>query len=155
MLKKNSANNCFRVLLDTNVFIAGLVSKTGASSAILDLGEAEEIEIIIPQYVLIEADGVFQKKFPKLTQEFRLFIKNLKPIILEEPSKKEIKDAQQYISDPYDAPILASAKTSRADFLVTLDIKHFKNIKTKNYLTIPIVTPAEFLAEFRKLYEDQ
>ena len=71
----------WRVFLDSSVLISGVISQTGASSAILDLGEAGEIVIILSKGVLVETDMVFEKKFPDLTEQFREFIKSLSPAV--------------------------------------------------------------------------
>jgi putative PIN family toxin of toxin-antitoxin system len=142
----------WKVLLDTNVLIAGLASPTGASAAILDLGEAEEILILMSQHILIEADRVFAAKFPHLLERFRLFIKNLSPLLLDDPKPKAVQEASSVIH-PDDAPILAAVKITQVDYLVTLDTKHFKTAKVRDYLITPVVTPAEFLDDFRKFWE--
>lgn len=155
-------DNQWSIFLDTNVLIAGLASRTGASAAILDLGEAEEIRIVISQHVLIEADRVFFDKFPHLSDQFRMFIKNLAPFLIDDPKPQAVREAGKVIEFG-DAPILAAIKAhSRAghshmpqkiDFLVTLNTKHFKTTQAQNYLTTPIVTPGEFLTAFRIFWE--
>jgi len=151
----------WRVFLDSSVLIAGLISsqrkpggQTGASSAILDLGEAEEIVIVLSKGVLVETDRVFEKKFPNLIGDFREFIKNLSPVITEDPTPQEIRAAERFI-DKGDAPILAAAKKENIHFLVSLDTKHFHSPKARQYLKRPVVTPAQFLAEFRNIFEKE
>ena len=119
---------------------------------ILDLGEAEEIRIVINQHVLVEADRIFLAKFPQLIDQFRRFIKNLAPLLMDDPNPQAVHEASEVI-EPDDAPILAAVKSGRVDCLVTLDIKHFKTPKVTHYVTTPIVTPAEFLQVFRKFWE--
>ena len=145
-------DNQWRVFLDTNVLIAGLASRTEASSAILDLGEAEEIRIVISQHVLIEADRVFFAKFPHLSVQFRTFIKNLAPLLIDDPKPQAVQEAHKVI-ELGDAPILAAVKSQKMDYLVTLNTKHFKTPQVRNYLTTPIVTPGEFLTAFRTFWE--
>ncbi|MBF0479912.1 MAG: putative toxin-antitoxin system toxin component, PIN family [Candidatus Omnitrophica bacterium] len=145
-------DNQWRVFLDTNIIISGLASSTGASAAILDLGEAEEIRILISQHVLIEADRVFSKKFPHLIDQFRMFIKNLAPILIDDPKPSAVREASKII-DIDDAPILAAVKSQKVDYLVTLNTKHFKTNQVRNYLSTPIVTPGEFLTAFRTCWE--
>jgi len=147
-------NNQWRVFIDTNVLIAGLASRTGASAAILTLGEAGEIMLVMSQHILIEADRVFSLKFPHLTDQFRVFIKNLTPLLLDDPKPKDVRKASQII-EPGDAPIIAAVKCEQVDYLVTLDTKHFNTAAVKDYLATPVVTPAEFLNEFRKFWENQ
>ncbi len=144
----------WRVFLDSSVLISGVISQTGASSAILDLGEAAEIVIVLSQGVLVETDRVFERKFPALIGEFRRFIKNLSPVITEDPNPQEIRDAENII-DKDDALILAAAKKADIRYLVSLDTKHFHLDKVRQYLKCPIVTPSEFLREFRSIFEKE
>ena len=143
----------WRVFLDSSVLVAGVISQTGASSAILDLGEAGEIIIVFSKGVLVETDRVFEKKFPGLVGEFRGFIKNLSPIVTADPTAQEIREAESVI-DKDDAPILAAAKKVNVHYLVSLDTRHFHAPKARQYLRNPIVTPAQFLAEFRNIFEE-
>ncbi|MBI4309241.1 MAG: putative toxin-antitoxin system toxin component, PIN family [Candidatus Omnitrophica bacterium] len=145
-------DNQWKVFLDTNVLIAGLVSRTGASAAILDLGEAEEIRIVISRHVLIEADRVFLAKFSPLIDRFRMFIKNLAPLLIDDPQPQAVREAGKVI-EPDDAPILAAVKNEDIDYLVTLNTKHFKTAKARAYLSTPILTPGEFLTAFRAFWE--
>lgn len=145
------ADNRWRAFLDTNVLIAGLASRTGASAAILDLGEAEEILVVMSRHVLLEAHRVFEAKFPHLTGQFRLFIKNLAPLLIDDPKPQALSEAGRVI-EPGDAPILAAVKGHPVDYLVTLDKKHFITPKVRDYVTTPIVTPAEFLMAFRRFW---
>jgi len=144
----------WRVFLDSSVLISGVLSPTGASAAILDLGEAEEIDIIISKAVLVEADRIFEKKFPDLTGYFREFIKNLSPVVIEDPTLAQVRSAEGVI-DKDDAVILAAAKKEDIHFLISLDIKHFHTDKVRQYLKIPVITPAQFLVEFRNIFETE
>lgn len=144
----------WRVFLDSSVLVSGVISQTGASSAILDLGEAGEIVIVLSKGVLIETDRVFEKKFPGLVGEFREFIKNLAPIVTTDPTAREIREAESVI-DKDDAPILAVAGKVNIHYLVGLDTRHFHTPKARQYLQSPIVTPAQFLTEFRQIFEKE
>lgn len=145
------ASDRWRVFLDTNVLIA-LVSRVGGSAAVLDLGEAEEIVIVISQQVLVEADRVLVRKFPQLIGQYREFIKNLAPFLAEDPSPQSVRNAGQVINLD-DAPILAAAKQVGVDYLVTLNTRHFATLKVRAFLAVPIMTPAEFLTAFRRSWE--
>lgn len=144
----------WRVFLDSSVLVAGIFSQTGASSAILDLGEAGEIVIVLSKGVLVETDRVFEKKFPGLAGEFRNFIKNLSPVMIDDPTAHEVREAAKAI-DRDDALILAAAGKVNIHYLVSLDTKHFHSPSARQYLKIPIVTPAQFLTEFRNIFEKE
>ncbi len=143
----------WRVFLDSSVLVAGIISQTGASSAILDLGEAGEIIIVLSKGVLVETDRVFEKKFPGLIGEFREFIRNLAPVVTADPTAPEIREAESVI-DKGDAPILAAAKKVNVHYLVSLDTRHFHTPRARQYFKNPIVTPAQFLTEFRNIFEE-
>jgi len=142
----------WRVFLDTNVLISGVASRSGASAAILDLGEAEEIVIVLSRQVLVEADRVFLAKFPHLVERYRAFIKNLAPLLADDPPAPAVKEAAQVIHAD-DAPILAAAKRETIEYLVTLNTRHFATRQVRTFLAVPIVTPAEFLEAFRRFWE--
>ena len=144
----------WRVFLDSSVLISGILSQTGASSAILDLGEAAEIVIVLSKGVLVETDRVFERKFPGLVGEFREFIRSLSPVVTADPTAQEIRDAESAI-DKDDAPILAAARKVHIHYLVSLDTGHFHSSKARQYLKAPIVTPARFLTEFRNIFEKE
>ena len=152
MSGKRMAADRWRVFLDTNVLIAGLASRTGASAAILDLGEAEEIVVVVSRQVLVEGDRVFLAKFPQLIERYRAFIKNLAPLLADDPTPHAVRAAAQVI-DADDAPILAAAKQEGVEYLVTLNTRHFATPRARNFLPTRIVTPAEFLIAFRQFWQ--
>ncbi len=143
----------WRIFLDTNVLIAGLSSRTGASACLLDLGDAEEVDLVLSRYVLVELDRVIAEKFPHLTERYDAFLKEFCFELQAEPSISRIREAAAII-DLGDAPILAAAKLAQVDYLVTLDIRHFHTPRVRAYLPIPILTPAAFLTVFRNFLEN-
>lgn len=140
-----------KIFVDTSVLIAGLASSVGASGAVLDLCEAEVIQMVISRQVIVEADRNFSAKLPRLVDRFRQFMQNLKPLMVEDPKRSTIKEASGIVGRK-DAPILAAARESKADFLVTLDKKHFLSPRARKKVGIKVVTPAEFLRIFENLY---
>lgn len=143
-----------RVFLDTNVLIAGLFSPTGPPAAILDLGEAEEIVIVVSRQVLVEADRVLAAKFPALIERYRRFLTNLRPLLVEDPDRERVDEARRIIHAD-DAPILAAANAATIDYLVTGNTRHFSTSTVRAFLTVPIVTPSEFIAAFRAHWEER
>ncbi len=140
-----------KVFIDTNVLIAGVNSVTGASATLLDLCEAGVLQMVVSRQVLIEADRNFAAKLPQLVGRFRRFMHNLAPMMVEDPTSEAMEKAATIV-DRKDAPILAAAKESGVDFLITLDKKHFLSPKAKKGAGLPVVTPAEFLQYFENLY---
>ena len=138
-----------KVFLDTSALIAGIVSSRGAARAVLQLAEVGLIEVLVSKQVIVEGDRNIEMKLPEILSEYREFIKILSPILIDDPSQMEYEKFCKIIN-PDDAPILASAVGSSADFLVTWDKKHFMHKDVQTYSNLKIVTPGEFLKHFRK-----
>ena len=138
-----------KVFLDTSALIAGIASSRGAARAVLQLAEVGLIEVLVSKQVIVEGDRNIEMKLPEILSEYREFIKILSPVLIDDPSQKEYEKFCKVIN-PDDAPILASAVGSGADFLVTWDKKHFMHKDVQTYSNLKIVTPGEFLKHFRK-----
>jgi putative PIN family toxin of toxin-antitoxin system len=143
-----------KVFVDTNVLIAGVASVTGASAAVLDLCEAEILQMVVSRQVLVEADRNFSAKLPNLVIQFRRFIQNLAPLMVEDPPAKAIEKAASLV-DRKDAAILAAATEAEADYLITLDKKHFLKREVRNNTPLIVCTPAEFLRNFERLWSQE
>jgi putative PIN family toxin of toxin-antitoxin system len=140
-----------KVFIDTSVLIAGLASVTGASATVLDLCEAESVQMVTSRQVLVEADRNFSLKLPNLVGQFRQFIKNLAPLMIDDPSAAAVERVTSLI-DRKDAAILAAAMEAKADFLITLDKRHFLKQKVQGNVPIEVCTPADFLRIFERLW---
>ena len=140
-----------KVFIDTNVLIAGVASATGASATVLDLCEAESIQMVISRQVLVEADRNFFLKLPGLVTRFREFIPNLAPLMVEDPPATAVERAAA-ITAQKEASNLAAALEAQVDYLITLDKKHFLKHKGKKSIPIEICTPADFLRIFESLW---
>jgi len=139
-----------KVFLDTSVLISGLNSSFGASSFILILFKLKQIKLIISETVIEEAKNVIEKKFPDLKAKFINFLLFDKPKVIKEATKNEVIKIFKIIKTE-DAPILADALKSKANFLITLD-KRFVNL-VKEYFKdkISILLPKDFVQIFRKM----
>ena len=137
------------VFLDTSALIAGVASSKGAARAVLQLAEVGLIEVIVSKQVIVEADRNIEEKIPEMLNEYREFIKILNPLLVDDPCQKECEKYLKVINS-VDAPILAAAVGSGADFLITWDKKHFMRKNIQTHSNFKIVTPGEFLKYFRK-----
>lgn len=114
-----------KVFIDSSVLIAALLSNSGGSAVILRQGRDKKITMIISDNVV----GEVVEKLAKIKK-----------------SKEELREYLDLVSDPKDAHILAGAKLSHCDILVTLDKKHLLNLEIKNkFKPLKIVSPKEFL----------
>jgi len=140
----------FRAVIDTNIFISGIFFG-GQPRRILDLIDKKIITpcFIISTYTELER-LLFHKKFTKqrkfLSFDIYDFLNELKSksLIFPQPSKipKIVKE------DPADNHFLACALISGADFIISGD-KHLLSLK--QFQGIPILSPKEFLKNYKKL----
>lgn len=142
------ASRRLRVILDTSVIIAGILSPEGGSGAILEACRLGLIDLYLSEGIIKEASSKFLQKFPDVHNLFLEVIKVLCPTIIPNPSKQEIYRFTRII-EPGDAPILAAATKAPIDYLVTLDKKDFITQKIQREVVFAIVTPGEFLKEFQ------
>ena len=140
-----------KVFIDTSVLIAGVASVTGASAAVLDLCESETVQMVISRQVLVEADRNFSSKLPHLVTQYRQFIQDLAPLMVDDPPATAVKKAGALVGRK-DAAILAAAIEEKVDYLITLDKKHFLTGKTPQDIPLEICTPADFLKIFERLW---
>jgi predicted nucleic acid-binding protein len=140
-----------KAFVDTSVLIAGLASVSGTSAAVLDLCETRIVRMIVSRQVLIEADRNLAARLPALVPRYRRFMKRLAPFLVDDPTPKEVERAARVVNRK-DAPILAVALIGRADFLITLDKKHFLGPQPRPQAGVPVVSPAEFLRAFEALW---
>ncbi len=137
-----------KVFIDTSALIAGIASSKGAARAVLQLAEIGLIELIVSRQVIVEADRNIEDKLPEMLNEYRKFIELIAPVLVDDPSHKEVAKYLAVINSD-DAPILASAVATGADFLITWDRRHFIGKNIRVHSNLKIVTPGEFLKHFR------
>lgn len=139
----------WKVFLDTSALIAGILSPTGAAHEVLRLCEAGVVQAVVSRQVLVEADRNLSNKLPAVLSEYHLFLKQLSPLVVEDPSLDAVDRAGGVIHHN-DAPILAAAIESHVDFLITWNTRHFHKKSVQAYAKFPILTPGEFLEAFRR-----
>ena len=137
-----------KILLDSSVLLAGLYSNKGRSAIILSLIKSKKLIGFISPSVIEETQRNIRKKFSsKLFSKLEEIIKVTN--ICEVFDPKDILKFKTLVNIK-DLHILVFAKSSKSDFLITLDKKHLKTKKIqKADLPFKILTPKEFL-EIRK-----
>ena len=139
----------WKVFLDTSALIAGILSPTGAAHEVLRLCEAGVVRAVVSRQVLVEADRNLSHKVSSVLPEYRVFLKQLSPVVVEDPSVDAVERAGDVIHRN-DAPILVAAMESHVDFLITWNTRHFQTKSVQSYARFPILTPGQFLEAFRR-----
>lgn len=140
----------WKVFLDTSALIAGIISPSGAAREVLRLCEAGIIDPVVSRQVLTEADRNLSEKLPALVADYRALMRHMAPVLVKDPSRTAVERAARVIHRK-DAPILAAASDADVDYLITWDTRHFRNERVKRFGRFKVVTPGEFLLDFRRL----
>ncbi len=130
------------VFVDSSVLFTATNSPTGGSAKLFTI---EEIKLIVSPWVLTETERNIRAKLHDyhLDRFFRLVGQT--QIFCRELDIKLLERAQKVIAKK-DAVILAEARFSKSDFLVTLDRKDFLNEKVAKFLKPTIaLTPKDLI----------
>lgn len=140
------AKRTFRIFLDSNVILSGLLSDKGAPRLVLDLLSLQLPFLIglTGRYNLIEIERNLRKKMAALLPVYKRYLPTLNLKIIPLPRPEEISEFSGHVTDK-DVPVIVSALQGRADFLVTGDKRHFEKLKVHGDYPFKTVTPAEFL----------
>lgn len=131
-----------KVIIDTSVFIASLLSKnpTSAPAQIINAWREEKFVLIMAPPLMRElVVKLIQKNIPPL--EIENLVAIIGEIALQIPGIYEATHLDNI--DPDDNMFLAAAYESKADYLVSLDKKHL--LPLKHYHGTQILSPAIFI----------
>ncbi len=142
-----------RAFVDANVFIAAVASSTGGSALLFESCRKGFVEIVTSHLALLEAERNIRKKLPpsRLKQYHRL-LEEHPLLIVPRPAAEEIRPYQM-LTHEKDAPILAAAIQAKANYLVTLDRRHFTTERIRRaHLPLKVVSPREFFGQAPLLF---
>ncbi len=128
-----------RIVIDTNVFVASLSSRSPFHWLIEALMD-EVFDLYVSTEVLLEYEEILKQKYPYVVAEN--FIRSLNE--LPNVHKTEISYKWLLITaDPDDDKFVDLAVTAKADYLITND-KHFNVLKTIPFPVIALLKLQEF-----------
>lgn len=132
-----------RVVLDTNIYISGLLVPNGNNGKILRLLERPELVLLVSQAILDELQDKLIEKFGYATEEAAGVIRDFSEMS-EMVRPTSLVDAVK--QDPDDNRILECALDGGADVIVSGDKKHM--LALGEFRGMPILSPAEFLSRY-------
>lgn len=125
MVVPTGKTDAVEVCLDADVLIAGLLSRTGASHAILILGEIGLLRLVLPEAVVDEVRRNLGDKVPETLPLFEEFLRSV-PVRVYRPTAQD-RERARTLADQKDAPILAAAIGAGTPLLVTHNVRHFRS----------------------------
>ncbi len=138
-----------KVFLDSNIYYAAAVSRSGGSSVVLELTKSKRIAIYATKIILREAERNIRLKEPVSTRlRFYDLLKDSKPKFVKINQKLAEKRFSQVINRK-DTYVLEGARIAKVKYLVTLDRKHFMSRKMKKEtFSFQIITPGKFITSY-------
>jgi putative PIN family toxin of toxin-antitoxin system len=133
-----------RAVIDTNIFLAGLLNADGGAAKIIRAFQDGEFELIVTHEVFDEYVRVihlFDNDVPAHKSE------ELLELVFAKAVKVRPAAARGLCSDADDEKFLSAALGGHADFIVTKNKKHFP----KDAAPVKIVNVREFLGAVEKL----
>lgn len=137
-----------KVFVDSDVVISSLLSQKGAAYLLLS---TQKPNFIISDFSKKELEKVALRLRLEQSQLQDLIRKKFKVIKLKKEMPKIKEEYKNYSTDVDDTHIIAGAKSVRAKFLLTYNVKHFQRQKIREDLGIIVLTPAQYLQYLRSL----
>ncbi|CAA6826684.1 MAG: Unknown protein [uncultured Thiotrichaceae bacterium] len=139
------------VTIDTNILIAALLSKNGASHQILRLIIAEKLKLALSTNVLLEYDDVTKRdEILKKSKFNREQVEDVLDLLALLAHKHEIYfRLRPNLTDEKDNLFVECAFASNSEYLVTSNIRDFKKGELKGF-GFTVVTPKKFYQTWRK-----
>ncbi len=131
-----------RVILDTNIFVSGLLVRKSIPGRILHAFLEERFLLLISLEIMAEISEVLSRSRFDLKREKILEVIHALEIKAEKVTPPPKKRGLLIPEDPADEKFLLCAEKGKADYLVSGDI-HL--IRLKSYKSTAIVTPREFI----------
>jgi len=134
-----------RVVIDTNVFISGILKAKSAPGMILQaLSEPDSLELLLSEQIFNEYNEVIRRQKFGLNEDT---INTALSLILEIADIVLPEKEFNVLPDPDDNRFLECAVEGRADFLVTGNRKHFP---FSEFYEVKIVSPSELIKILRQ-----
>jgi uncharacterized protein len=138
-----------RVVIDTNVIVSGILSRTGALAELWNAWRERRFLLLSSPAIIAEVNAVLQ--YPHLRKKYHLRDEeiNLTITLLEQDALRVAGDADvagSVPADPKDEMFLACALSGGADVIVTGD-HHLLDLGV--FRDIPIVNARQFLDQLK------
>lgn len=139
------------VFFDASALFAAIFSEVGGARMILKLAEGGLIDLVISSQVLAEVESALRRKAPGVMGALLLLLDRSHCRVVPNPPLVQVDALVPLIAYRPDAAVLAAAIAAQADYLVTLDRRHFlENARLVSDPPLPIGSPGDCLAWFRQ-----
>ncbi|MBK5297217.1 MAG: putative toxin-antitoxin system toxin component, PIN family [Vicinamibacteria bacterium] len=135
-----------RVVLDTNVLVAGLRSRNGASFQVLSMVGTGRFETVVSVPLVLEYEAALRRQVSEIGST-ALEIDTVLDYICSVSSRREVYFLwRPVLSDPSDECVLEVAVEAECDAIVTHNVDDFVGVER---FGLEALRPAEFLKRVR------
>ena len=139
-----------RFFVDTSVLFAAVYSPSGGAGRLVTDAINKDIELVISEDIAAELKEAFAEDYPRLVPAVEVFL-TATPFVYVTFTQTQRDEASEVVIDPDDAHVVAGAKLSGAQALVTLDKKHLLDKpKVAEFVGMAVITPGQAIALYRK-----
>ena len=130
-----------RVVIDTNVLVAGLRSRRGASFRMLDNLRSGRFQVVVTVPLVMEYADVLTR--PGMVPISLTAVDAVLDMICHEAVQQEVHFLwRPQLRDPKDEMVLEAAVNGRADYLITHNLADFSACRFRG---LRILTPRQFI----------
>jgi putative PIN family toxin of toxin-antitoxin system len=137
-----------RAVLDTNVLVAALRSRSGASFAIFQRLLRDEWTAILSNHLLYEYEEILKRQAASLLVNLMDIDQILNAVSARAEEWSLTNDWEPVLTDPDDEPLVQLAHESRVMRIVTHNTRHLQPAAP---LGIQVLKPKEFLTMLQQL----
>ena len=131
-----------RIVIDTNVVVAGLRSRRGCSFRLLSFLGGSAFDTVISVPLLLEYEAVLKQQASAMGLT-RADVDDFLDFVCRVSDQQEIHFLwRPTLQDPRDEFVLELAVESRSDFIITHNTRHFVGAAQ---FGVEVVTPRQFL----------
>jgi len=137
-----------QIVIDTNVFVAALLSQKGASYRLMMLVDSGLFTINLSVPLVVEYEDAAQRILAQ-TRLSEADLSNILDYICQVGNRQQIYYLwRPFLRDPKDDMVLELAIAAGCEFIVTFNRKDFAGV---DIFGIEVVTPKEFLQEIGEI----
>ena len=138
----------YRIVIDTNVMVAALKSKRGASFKLLSIIDQDKFQISISVPLIIEYEYALKRTDLNILLTESEIDDILDYICLIADKRKIFYLWRPYLKDPKDDMVLELAVESESDYIITYNQKDFQGVSKFGIKTL---TPKAFLKKIGEI----
>lgn len=132
-----------RVVLDTNILVAGVRSRNGASFEVLSRLEADDFDIAVSAPLVLEYEAALLEHQPETVFSPEDLVAFVDSICAVAQHQKIFYLWRPLLRDPKDDMVLEVAVASGCDAIVTFNERDFRGAEQ---FAVAVLSPAQFLA---------